>query len=138
MIPVQKTFEPFRSLPDNITLPQQKLLNFCHHWHISSLGLFGSVLRPDFNPETSDIDILVDFHTAARHNLLDFAEMQEQLTHIFGLRVDLVSKKGLERSRNLERRNTILSSAQTIYDARSTKPHGHADLSSTCHELHRQ
>lgn len=138
MIPAQKVSEPFCSLPENITLLQQELLNFCNHWHVSSLALFGSVLRPDFNPETSDIDILVDFHAVAHHNLLDFAEMQEQLTELFGRKVDLVSKKGLERSRNLERRNNILSSAQIIYDARPTTPHGHADLGTTRHGLHRE
>lgn len=29
---------------------------------VNSIGLFGSVVRPDFSPEKSDIDIMVDFN----------------------------------------------------------------------------
>ena len=105
----------------NITLPEPQLLECCQHWQITRLALFGSVLRPDFNPQTSDIDILVDFDETARHNLLDFVEMQDQLTEIFDRKVDLISRKGVESSRNPERKHEILSSAQTIYAERATE-----------------
>lgn len=126
------TASPLRSLPtlQHISLPEQPLIAFCQQWQITQLALFGSVLRPDFNPITSDIDILVDFSKTAQHTLLDFAEMQEQLTHLFQRKVDLVSRKGVENSRNPERRQHILTSAQTIYGARLAAPEGHVDLSS--------
>ncbi len=117
------TSPPFRCLSTiQLDLPEKKLITFCQKWQITRLALFGSVLRTDFNPTTSDIDILVDFSDTARHTLLDFTEMQDQLTQIFQRKVDLVSRKGLETSRNLERKQQILTFAQTIYDTRQTAP----------------
>jgi hypothetical protein len=43
--------------------------------------------------------------------------MQEELSGILGRKVDLVSRAGVERSRNYIRRKSILRSAQTIYEA---------------------
>ena len=43
-----------------ISLPTQKIAEFCKKNHITKLSLFGSVLRDDFQME-SDIDFLVEF-----------------------------------------------------------------------------
>ena len=43
--------------------------------------------------------------------------MQDQLEEIFGRKVDLVNKHGIERSRNYIRRQNILNSAEIIYEA---------------------
>ncbi len=43
-----------------LELPGEEIADFCRHWKISELALFGSVLRPDFRPD-SDIDVLVTF-----------------------------------------------------------------------------
>ena len=120
MPPTSKATLTHPSNLQNITLPEPQLLQFCQHWQITRLALSGSVLRPDFNPKTSDIDILVDFDEAARHTLLDFVEMQDQLIEIFDRKVDLISRKGVEDSRNSERKREILSSAQTIFYASSS------------------
>jgi uncharacterized protein len=102
----------------HISLSEQQIIDFCQQWQITRLALFGSVLRQDFNPETSDIDILIDFSETANYTLLDFAEMQDQLTSLFQRKVDLVSRRGLETSKNLERKSNILSSTYTIYEQR--------------------
>ena len=80
------------------------------------LALFGSVVRDDFGPD-SDIDVLVSLDRAARHTLLDLHEMEEELQALFGRKVDLVSRRGIENSRNPVRRNSILQSAQVIYES---------------------
>jgi predicted nucleotidyltransferase len=41
--------------------------------------------------------------------------MQEELTQIFGRKVDLVSRRGIEASRNYIRRKSILNSAQVVH-----------------------
>lgn len=41
--------------------------------------------------------------------------MEEELESIFGRRVDLVSKRGIEESLNYLRRKNILESAEVIY-----------------------
>ncbi|MFA5073299.1 MAG: nucleotidyltransferase domain-containing protein [Nitrospirota bacterium] len=99
-----------------ITIPKEKIALFCSRWKIKELAFFGSVLREDFKPE-SDIDVLVTFTSDARWTLLDHVEMQDELAALFGRRVDLISKRGLERSRNTIRRKEILGSAEVVYAA---------------------
>ena len=95
------------------TIPKAKLAEFCRRWNISELALFGSALREDFRPD-SDVDVLVSFAPQAHITLFDMAQMQNELTDIFQREVDLVSKRGLENSRNYLRRKQILDSAQVI------------------------
>jgi predicted nucleotidyltransferase len=97
-------------------LPKDKIADFCRRWNIVEFSLFGSVLRSDFGPD-SDIDILVDFAPDAAWTLLDHVEMQEELEQFLGRKVDLVSRRGIERSRNLLRRDTILCSSKVFYAA---------------------
>ena len=99
------------------TIPRAKLAAFCRRWNISELALFGSALRDDFRSD-SDIDLLVSFAPGARLTLFDMARMQAELKEIFGRDVDLISKRGLENSRNYLRRKQILDSAQVIHVAR--------------------
>jgi predicted nucleotidyltransferase len=96
-----------------ITLPQEKIHNFCQKWKISEMALFGSVLSEDFRPD-SDIDVLVSFKDDAGWGLFDFVDMLDELKAIFGRKVDLVEKDSL---RNPFRRETILSGNEVIYAA---------------------
>ena len=98
------------------TIPKAKLSEFCRRWNISELALFGSALREDFRPD-SDVDVLVSFGPQAHVTLFDMAQMQNELKDIFKREVDLVSKRGLENSRNYLRRKQILDSAQVIHVA---------------------
>ncbi len=99
-----------------ITLPKEKLAEFCSRWKITEFALFGSVLRDDFGP-TSDVDVLVTFASDAHWSLLDHVNMQDELKALFGRNVDLVNRRGIERSRNPIRRRDILDSAEVIYAA---------------------
>ena len=86
-----------------IAIPSDGIAAFCERWQVTELALFGSVLRDDFRPE-SDIDVLVAFREEARHSLFDMVHMEEELKALFGREVDLVSRRGIERSRNHLRR----------------------------------
>ena len=97
-----------------IDVPTKKIADFCRRWQITDLALFGSVLRDDFGPN-SDVDVLVGFGEGARHTLFDLDDMEAELKEIFGREVDLVSRRGIEASRNHLRRDDILKSAQVIY-----------------------
>ena len=97
-----------------IAIPADGIAAFCERWQVTELALFGSVLRDDFGPD-SDIDVLVSFDEAARHTLFDMVDMEEELKGLFGRDVDLVSRRGIERSRNHLRRKAILESAETIH-----------------------
>ena len=61
-------------------------------YHVTSIALFGSVVRADFAP-TSDIDILVDFRQQVGIEFIDLANELEQELH---RKVDLVSRKGIK------------------------------------------
>lgn len=101
----------------NIEIPKEKIADFCRKWKIAELSLFGSVLRDDFR-SGSDVDVLVTFSRDAEWSLLDHMAMEEELSAIFGRKVDLVSRKAIERSANYIRRNAILETAQPYYVAR--------------------
>ena len=98
-------------------MPSEKLAGYCKRWHIKELALFGSVLRDDFGPE-SDIDVLVSFLPEAEHGLFDMVNMEEELGQWLGRKVDLVSRRAVEQSRNYIRRRAVLESAEVIYAAR--------------------
>ncbi|MFW6255857.1 MAG: nucleotidyltransferase family protein [Candidatus Sumerlaeota bacterium] len=98
----------------NVQANEEKIADFCRRWNVSNLSLFGSALRDDFR-EDSDIDLLVAFSEDADPSLFDLARMQRELQDIFGRKVDLVSRRGLESSRNYLRRDAILDAAETVY-----------------------
>ncbi len=99
----------------NIEIPVDQITKFCQRWKVRELALFGSVLGEDFRPD-SDIDILISFVPDNCWTLFDRVDMQDELTEIFGRKVDLVNKKGIERSRNYLRKDNILGSAKVIYE----------------------
>lgn len=102
----------------NIDLSIAVIADFCDRWQIIEFALFGSVLRDDFRPD-SDIDILYLFAEEARHTLFDLVNIKDELEVIFGRKVDLISRKGIEASLNYLRKQEILSTAITIYEQRS-------------------
>ena len=97
-----------------VNLSQKQIAEFCRQWKISELALFGSVLRDDFG-QNSDLDILVTFDPKARWSLLDQIKMEQELTKLLGRKVDLVSKRAVEKSSNWLLRQEILTSAKVIY-----------------------
>ncbi len=82
-----------------VKIPKAKIAEFCKRWNVSELAIFGSALRADFRPD-SDVDVLVSFTPEAKVSLFDMVHMQDELNQIFGRDVDLISKRGVEDSRN--------------------------------------
>ena len=62
-------------------------------YHVSSIGLFGSIVRDDFTP-SSDIDIIVEF---SRPIGIEFVDLADYIEHKLQKSIDLVSKKGIKR-----------------------------------------
>ncbi|MEM9244628.1 MAG: nucleotidyltransferase family protein [Cyanobacteria bacterium P01_F01_bin.153] len=99
----------------------KEIPDFCRRWQVKELSLFGSVLRDDFRPD-SDIDVMVKFHPDANPTFSTLDKMEAELKTIFHRDIDLVTRQGIETSRNYLRRNEILSSAQVIYATGSSIP----------------
>jgi predicted nucleotidyltransferase len=94
-----------------LSLPKEKIEEFCLRWKIVEFSLFGSILRDDFDLD-SDVDILVSLSEDADLDLYDWITMIEELKEIFGREVDLVEKSSL---RNPFRRHAILTNREIIY-----------------------
>ncbi len=61
-------------------------------FYVNSIGLFGSVVRDDFN-DLSDIDIIVDFTKPVGIEFIDLADFIESKLL---KKVDLVSRNGVK------------------------------------------
>ena len=61
-------------------------------FHVSRIGVFGSITRDDFKP-ASDIDIIVDFDRPIGIEFIDLADFLESTMQ---RKVDLVSRNGLK------------------------------------------
>lgn len=94
----------------NISIPKEKIAEFCKKNYIRKLSLFGSVLRGDFGPD-SDIDLLVEFHPDHIPGLIRLAGMEIELTHLLGRKVDLRTSQDLSRYF----REEVLNSAEVQY-----------------------
>ncbi|NDJ16563.1 nucleotidyltransferase family protein [Myxacorys almedinensis] len=104
-----------------INLQMEKIAEFCERWQVTEFALFGSILRNDFRPD-SDIDVMVQFHPDAHPTFSTLDQMEAELKTIFDRDVDLITRQGIETSRNYLRRHEILSSAQVIYATGSSIP----------------
>lgn len=78
----------------NISIPTEKIVQFCQHHHIQKLSFFGSVLRDDFSAK-SDIDILVEFDLQHTPGLIRLSAMEQELANIFQHKVDLRTPEDL-------------------------------------------
>ena len=100
-----------------ISIPKERVADFCKRWNITELAFFGSVLRDDFGPE-SDIDVLVNLRSGTSHRISSILHMEKELGGILGREVDLVFRSDVERNRNYLRREAVLKSAEVFYEAR--------------------
>ncbi len=86
----------FKSTVNSLFTIQQQLRlmkpDLAAKYHVSELGLFGSVVRDDFTSQ-SDIDIMVDF---SRPIGIEFIDLADELESKLNRKVDLVSKKGIK------------------------------------------
>ncbi|MGA2500177.1 MAG: nucleotidyltransferase family protein [Tepidisphaeraceae bacterium] len=95
-----------------IELDPGQIGGFCKRHAIRRLGLFGSVLRDDFRPD-SDVDVLVEFDAGCTPSLLDLGGMQVELSELPGRTVDLKTPGFLSRYF----REAVMRAAEVQYAA---------------------
>ncbi len=76
-----------------IEMLRQQLPSLAERYHVESLGVFGSYVRREQRPD-SDLDLLVTFYEPL--SLLEFIELENYLTDVLGVKVDLVMKDALK------------------------------------------
>ena len=96
----------------HIEVPEDEIASFCKKHHIRKLALFGSVLRDDFGPD-SDVDILVKFEQGHVPSFFHLFDMEDELSAILGVKVDIRTPEDLSRYF----RQKALSTAEIIYAA---------------------
>jgi predicted nucleotidyltransferase len=74
-------------------------------YSVSSIGVFGSIVRDDFEAGKSDIDVIVDFSKPIGIEFIDLARFLEET---FKRNVDLVSRKGIKNKYFREIENEIV------------------------------
>ncbi len=79
-----------------ITLVQQKvILDKMLSFNPKRIGIFGSYVRGEHTTQ-SDLDILVDFY--GRVNLLELVGLEQELSDLLGIKVDLITERSLTDS----------------------------------------
>ena len=92
-----------------IDIPKEDIADFCRRNRIRRLALFGSVLHGDAGAD-SDVDVLVEFEPGVRVGLR-FFDIQEELSDLFGRKVDLNTPNFLSRYF----RDQVLKEAEDLY-----------------------
>jgi uncharacterized protein len=76
-----------------IRIDRDKIAEFCRARGIRKLSVFGSVLREDFDPEGSDVDVLAEFEPGALKGVgFRYFGYGEELAAILGRKVDFCSR----------------------------------------------
>jgi len=92
-----------------IRIDIERLAAFCRERGIRKLSLFGSVLRGDFDPRRSDVDVLVEF-LPGRTPGWEYFGWGEDLGRILGRKADLCS----QLNKHIEEQ--VRREALTIYE----------------------
>jgi len=76
-----------------ISILRQHLPEISRKYKVSYLGIFGSYVRGEQEPE-SDLDILVEFEETP--SFFEYIRLEDYLSEILGVKVDLVMKSALK------------------------------------------
>lgn len=92
---------------------RSRVTELCHSLSVRRLELVGSAAREDFHPESSDIDVLIEFE--GNHALFDrYFELKFGLENIFGRKVDVIQSGAV---RNPHLRAALQQDRMPIYEA---------------------
>jgi len=85
----------------------------CRRAGARRLDAFGSAVRADFDPQTSDLDFLVEFDDVPPATYAQcYFSLKEGLEALFGRPVDLVTESSLVNPYFRER---VIAERQTVY-----------------------
>jgi len=93
---------------------RKDIARLCRQHGVHTLEVFGSILSGNFDPDRSDIDLLVEFQPAVANSFTNFLDLKESLEALFGRPVDLVERRAI---RNRRLRYYIEQSKSPVYAA---------------------
>jgi len=87
-------------VPRFITERSESIKLLCERYGVRELALFGSSLRPDFDPTSSDIDLAAVFGPPPSDSLADqYFDFKEKFEELMGRPVDLVEIEVMPETR---------------------------------------
>ena len=102
-------------MQDFIQEKREEIAELCRKHHVRRLAIFGSAVRDDFDPERSDVDVLIDFEPSALPTYIDhFVGVRSGLESLLDHRVDLLQEGVIRnpyRLRSLEEDRVLLYAA---------------------------
>jgi len=81
------------TLEDLLQARREEILKVCARYGARNVRVFGSVARGEAD-EQSDIDLIVEFEPG--RSLLDHAGLWLELQELLGVKVDVVSSRGIK------------------------------------------
>ena len=106
-------------IEEKIKSQSDELRAICERARVRRLDIFGSAVSGGFEPEHSDIDLLVAFDANYFPGMADaYLELADSLERLFGRDVDLLTERSV---RNPYLRDSIERSRTPIYEAGNAK-----------------
>jgi hypothetical protein len=99
-----------------LAIDPEAVAAFCRDRGIRKLSLFGSVLRDDFDPARSDVDVLVEYEPHVRPSW-DVFEHAWDLGHLLGRKADM-NTPGMLNHRFSDH---VLRTAMLVFDCRNKR-----------------
>jgi uncharacterized protein len=98
-----------------IPIDREKIAEFCRVRGIRKLSLFGSVLRDDFDPARSDVDVLAEFGPGALNGVgFRYFGYGEALAGILGQKVDFCLSLNQHIEATVRREAVTISSVRPV------------------------
>lgn len=83
-----------------IEMRRREIVAACRRHGVRRLTVFGSTLREDFNPDTSDIDLAVEFGPPHSGSVArQYFDFKTELEKLFGRPVDLIELRAMSDTR---------------------------------------
>jgi hypothetical protein len=102
-------------MQDFILAKRAEIAALCRQHHVRRLSVFGSAARDDFNPATSDVDLLVEFDIDSIDRYArNFFSLEEGMVDLFDRKVDLITEgviKNPYRLRSIEAEKVLVYAA---------------------------
>ncbi|MBA2247838.1 MAG: nucleotidyltransferase domain-containing protein [Chloroflexia bacterium] len=97
---------------------REAIVALCERYGVRRLSVFGSAVTGTFDPETSDVDFLVDLGEYDPGVARRYLGLIVALEHLFGRHVDVVTEKAVK---DPDFRRELEATAKVIYGTVTSK-----------------
>jgi hypothetical protein len=92
-----------------------EIVRLCRRYQVRRLAAFGSILRPDFDPQSSDADFIVEFEPVpVTVRMQNYLALREALASLLSRPVDLIEDGAIQNPYILQ---SVARQQQVLYAA---------------------